>query len=466
MEVMTQPQASPQVNFRSVVFAKDAVSADQGWDVASTRAAPSAASTCSSRELSQNSGSEAEQMPEVQIMRRSRRTVSEGVRLPVGGGVMEVGSTSSSLRLPPRKQEFGAMAPQSGSVSLPVRRRQSTGACMEPTLRRDRPMQAMTLSRAPVQAVVQRAESHHISQQTQSSDAHVFRQTSANSGLSALRQRARAAEAALQALAQLGPGDVLCVQGTGQIAQIGAVGGFLGHVLVLLEPPTEIPFQSPEGEDLRQVLPLTCQWPLWAFPTLECTSSVPGLHVSHQLVYVEESSGRFVLVGELRDGFDFTEYEDAVAEFWKAPAVLRSNFRSDILNKVVAEMMACPASWSFVTAMRAVLRSAQVQEQQSHSEQLETLSQLRVCWATEPICTSVVISFWQRYLCDLARLGRGDPEAKAAHLVLKWMPLKADRALPGELLCTMLKCGFTLLNESPCANRGRPRARAERTGFC
>jgi len=349
----------------------------------------------------------------------------------------------------------------SASMS-PARHQESCPAETWRAPRRSAPptAQAWTVSRSSVTSLpsgsqMQRACSYHMIQRDcATSSSPVVRQSSLNSGLVALRQKAAATEAALQDLARLAAGDVLVVHGTGQLAQIGAVGGFMGHVLVILDSPLEIGYNSWQGEELRSVLPDDCcQWPLWQIPTMECTSGVPGLHVTSQLAYVEEPTGSFVLLGEVRDspqGPDFTEYEDAAVEFWRAPYKLRQSFRPDVMSKVVGDMKQCEASWSFYTALRAVLRSAHVDGSgTSESERLWILQELQECWESDPICTSVVIELWQRYLCELALHSGGAHALAAAELVLRWMPLKADRALPGDLLGTMLRCGFTMLEDRP-----------------
>lgn len=64
----------------------------------------------------------------------------------------------------------------------------------------------------------------------------------------------------------------------------------------------------------------------------------------------------------------------------------------------------------------------------------------------DPICTSVVIMFWQRWLCKLASVLAAQQETAeetSSDLILQWFPLKADRSLPGPLLDTMLRCGWT-----------------------
>ncbi|CAE8674911.1 unnamed protein product [Polarella glacialis] len=242
----------------------------------------------------------------------------------------------------------------------------------------------------------------------------------------------------------LGPGDVVCVQGTDRFSAIGAVGGYLGHVLVVLGQPRLVQGGGDEAEELRTVLPTPMPWPLWLLKTFESTSSVTGLHTSNHVIHVEESTGRFRLLGEIQWGEQFIEYEGAVAEFWKAPAPLRSAFRTDLMNEVLEEMKESQDSWSLFTAVRAVLRSAFVEEE---ADQLATLRELQECWVSKPICTSVIICFWQRYLCKLPAACREDADLHAARMVLQWMPLKADRALPGDLLSTMLKYGWTSLKE-------------------
>merc|ERR1719162_2204282 len=73
-------------------------------------------------------------------------------------------------------------------------------------------------------------------------------------------------------------------------------------------------------------------------------------------------------------------------------------------------------------------------------------------WKKEPICTSVVIIFWQRYLHKLAGVvvskvdsGKVEP----AELIMRWMPLKADRVLPGDLLGTLTETGWVAMVQIP-----------------
>lgn len=102
------------------------------------------------------------------------------------------------------------------------------------------------------------------------------------------------------------------------------------------------------------------------------------------------------------------------------------------------------ANWSWTTAARAVLRADDHLNECNDKGQL--LQEIQDCWAMDPICTSVVIHFWQRCLCKLATI-MGNPrhgtKSKPVDLILHWLPLKADRSLPGILLDTMRRCGWT-----------------------
>merc|ERR1712010_306366 len=99
-------------------------------------------------------------------------------------------------------------------------------------------------------------------------------------------------------------------------------------------------------------------------------------------------------------------------------------------------MMVCEASWSYKTAARAVFKSAKLSRRKSREELMD---KVQGYWETAPICTSIVTAFWQRFLVKLAQ-ATGQCEA---NMILKWMPLKADRVLPGDLVETMKKCGWT-----------------------
>merc|ERR1712063_245592 len=119
------------------------------------------------------------------------------------------------------------------------------------------------------------------------------------------------------------------------------------------------------------------------------------------------------------------------------------------MAKVITEMKLNQACWSHVTAARSVLASARIVPMEDRNK---TMEHVRYCWTREPICTTLVIVFWQRYICELVEnfvplaCGRN---ADALDLIMRWMPLKADRSLPGDLLGAMRCAGWVSLAQIP-----------------
>lgn len=139
-------------------------------------------------------------------------------------------------------------------------------------------------------------------------------------------------------------------------------------------------------------------------------------------------------ISELFDPFE--DGEDVT--IWQCPPGARSPLQPELIEEVLAEMRASAQSWSLTTAARALLKAAEIRHMDGH-----TLSEIKSCWQQAPICTSIVVIFWQRYLCKLAR-ATGQSELA---LVMRWMPLKADRGLPGELNDVMKRCGWYCLKD-------------------
>jgi len=136
-------------------------------------------------------------------------------------------------------------------------------------------------------------------------------------------------------------------------------------------------------------------------------------------------------------------------ELWQSPTELRAQIRLDLMAKVITEMKLNQACWSHVTAARSVLTSARIVPTEDRNR---TMEHVRFCWTREPICTTLVIVFWQRYICELVQnsvpLACGQ-NADALDLIMRWMPLKADRSLPGDLLGAMRCGGWVSLAQIP-----------------
>merc|ERR1719240_250253 len=127
-------------------------------------------------------------------------------------------------------------------------------------------------------------------------------------------------------------------------------------------------------------------------------------------------------------------------------------------------MRSCDANWSAATAVRAFFKSARVVVK---TDRAKTLAKLVQCWRKKPICTSVAIVCWQRYLCKLAFVhtaGLSDETADPLGFILRWMPLKADRVLPGDLINTLKKVGWTPLSKIPYVAPDAPMASVQAAG--
>jgi len=167
-------------------------------------------------------------------------------------------------------------------------------------------------------------------------------------------------------------------------------------------------------------------------------------------LYIERNSGQLHLIAELqKDGILVLMDHPKQVEVWQSPNELRSQARLDLMAKVITEMKLHEADWSYVTAARSVLASARIMPTEDRNK---TMEHVRFCWTVEPICTTVVIVFWQRYICalreDFVPFVRGE-SADALDLIMRWMPLKADRSLPGDLLSAMRCAGWVSLAEVP-----------------
>jgi hypothetical protein len=232
------------------------------------------------------------------------------------------------------------------------------------------------------------------------------------------------------------------------IMRLGATGGFMGHVLLVVAQPRGVQRHSAEAT------PYASMWPreaktLWIVRTWECCRNADGYTETDYIMYID-GWGRIQLAGAV-EASHLTNYDSATElQLFCCPPELRSHLRLDLMNEVLASMDS-DASWSWNTAIRAFLFSADVSEMQDDDNSDEVLRSIQQCWKASPICTSVIIIFWQKYLCKLAQRS---PGTHAVDWIVSWMPVKADRALPGELLGAMERCGWTVV-ETLHEGRGR-----------
>jgi len=254
----------------------------------------------------------------------------------------------------------------------------------------------------------------------------------------------------------MAPGDIIAVRGRGGLAQIGTAGGFVGHVMVVLRQPVRVLRQSPEAHNFASVWPTGDVREIWRVRTVESTRREAGLWEADMILFVDPTSRELILGGEVELGGDVFSMDHEPVELWQSPEPVRSRLQLGLMRSVLEDMRACQANWNAFTAARAVMKRAIITA--DTPDKTQAMDEIRSCWATAPICTSVAIAFWQRYLCKVAHAptaarawveALSGVDALCFDLIVKNMPLKADRGLPGELLSSMQSCGWVQVQSVP-----------------
>eukprot|EP00427_Karlodinium_veneficum_P024813 CAMPEP_0169119356 /NCGR_PEP_ID=MMETSP1015-20121227/31511_1 /TAXON_ID=342587 /ORGANISM="Karlodinium micrum, Strain CCMP2283" /LENGTH=334 /DNA_ID=CAMNT_0009182227 /DNA_START=208 /DNA_END=1212 /DNA_ORIENTATION=+ len=261
-------------------------------------------------------------------------------------------------------------------------------------------------------------------------------------------------------------GDVLCIKGSREgLNRLGANGGFMGHVLLVVAPIRVVSRASEQGAYWRNLWPSDDVEELWVVAVMEICRAHEGIYETEYLIFADES-GRLLLHGEAAYTGRLMKFDNREPiEVFQSPAKLRNHLREHIVDGVLAEMRCDQTSWSWSTAIRAFLLSADMPTDGENSLD-GGMQAIEECWHQAPICTSLVIVFWQRYLCSLAeecnetrRLDHGQPEINALDWIHEFIPLKSDRALPGDLLSTLYQCGWNLITNVSQAVTEVPKVR-------
>lgn len=245
----------------------------------------------------------------------------------------------------------------------------------------------------------------------------------------------------------LHPGDVLSVIQDGfALSHLGAAGGWMGHVLLVVSPPRRVKRESDVGVVFEEHFANEAQ--VYLVGTVECCRNAKGI-TELDLALSIDQDGQVYMCGDCAEvGSSIMLYaQRKEAQVWRCPSKFRAdNFHPDVMHSVLEDMRSNKQSWSWSTAARAMFFSSEISSERPKSL---TMKEIESSWEAEPICTSVVVIFWQRYLRDLATLESSDP----CGLILQHMPLRADRVLPGELLSTMFSKGWSLAQKA--SNRRR-----------
>lgn len=232
------------------------------------------------------------------------------------------------------------------------------------------------------------------------------------------------------------PGDVLNIRSRYHpMTRLGGSGGFMGHVLLAVSEARPVRPRSNVGQEFQEFFAddRTGDTPsLYSVSIVECARERPGISQSVLVLHIN-SEGTIRVVGE--DDGELVRYDEPEELLiWQSPAQFRSkeHFNRDVMHQVLRDMRAHQHSWSWSTAIRSFLWS--------RSAAPTTMKEIQTSWRAEPICTSVIVVFWQQYLQRIAQIEHEDP----LQWILTNIPLKSDRVLPGELLQCLMSHGWTL----------------------
>lgn len=235
------------------------------------------------------------------------------------------------------------------------------------------------------------------------------------------------------------------------LSRLGAQGGFMGHVVLAVSVARPVSPLSDVGKAFKL---FSKGNPLYMLDVAEVTRGRAGLS-ENTLVFYTTLEGRAYSCGEI-DGAEICVFEDPEEmNIWLSQSKLGdSDCRRELMQEVLKDMRQSQQSWSWSTAVRAFLLSGELSHRAGAPA---TLKQVQDGWEAEPICTSVVVTFWQKYLYRLAEIQRADP----LDMILNHMPLQADCVLPGELLCLLQSKGWILLDPEPMRQMSAMSAQVE-----
>jgi len=129
------------------------------------------------------------------------------------------------------------------------------------------------------------------------------------------------------------------------------------------------------------------------------------------------------------------------------PNVAGLGFDGELFQAATRVCAAESQKWSKMTAIRALSakRAAINQADFADARSRQDLMQdIRKRWNKKPICSSVAIQVWQKYI-EMLFSGSAESTDLAAQQILRWMPVYSDQTTPSMLMKVLSQCGWMLL---------------------
>jgi hypothetical protein len=196
---------------------------------------------------------------------------------------------------------------------------------------------------------------------------------------------------------------------------------------------------------------------IFSCSTIESTAQAQGEDVvwypSQYYIARDRKNGEAMFVADMPHGSNEFEIADPIPVKLLLhpfrPGHLGPPLDLSMFRQSVEECAVGSKAWSLKTAAKGMTRRRKATYVMNDSKypdpesRVELLDEIHKRWQGKPICTSVIIMVWQRYL-EMAAGGGPDAPDLAAQYILRFMPLWSDSTLPSGLLKELSMCNWVM----------------------
>jgi hypothetical protein len=196
---------------------------------------------------------------------------------------------------------------------------------------------------------------------------------------------------------------------------------------------------------------------IFSCSTIESTAQAQGEDVvwypAQYYIARNRQTGEALFVADMPHGSDEIELADPMPVKLLLhpfrPGHAGSPLDLTMFREAVEECAVGSKAWSLKTAAKGMTRRRKagfVMDESNYPDpesRAELLDEIHRRWKGKPICTSVIIKVWQRYL-EIAAGGDPDASDLAAQYILRFMSLWSDSTLPSGLLKELSMCNWVL----------------------